>query len=168
MNDVISTALQKARPVLWRRLQRTTNQKTLRSIARTVAHSIRTNHRTKKQCISHWCALEDSCLPASHPRHPRSRQCTALLESHYEANRFFLPDTYDVLNECKRMRHVRGLIVHGDADLICHVAQAKALHKVLDARCVCLVVVSGGGHSAQQRRMCNALRRTVPAFLKTP
>lgn len=167
MGDVISAALQKAHPVLWRRLQRTTNQQTLKSIARTVSHNIRTNHKTKKQCIRHWCALENSCLPASLSRHPQ-HSCTALLESHYEANRFFLPDTYDVLNECEPMRRVRGLIVHGDADLICHVAQAKALHKVLDARCVRLVVVKGAGHSAQQKRMRDALRRTVPVFLQTP
>lgn len=169
MGDVISIALKKAHPVLWRRLQRTTNQRTLKRIAQTVSHNIRTNHKTKKQCIRNWCALENSCLPTSLSRHPlylRNQQCTALMESHYEANRFFLPDSYDLLKECKKMRSVRGLIVHGDADLICHVSQAKALHKVLDARRVRLVVVNGGGHSAQQKHMREALRRTVPVFMK--
>ena len=167
MGDVISETLQRLHPVLWKRLQRCTNQTTLKEIAKTVSHKIRTNHKTKKQCARNWCALEESALPSSCKKHTTFKQqhCTALMEAHHEANGFFLPATYNLLKECRKMRGVSGLIVHGDADIICPVANALALYNVLDHSEVRLVVVKYGGHSAQQRLMRRALRKEVSVFL---
>ena len=167
MGDVISPALQKAHPVLWKRLQRTTKQTTLKGIAKTVSHNIRTRHKSRKQCVRDWCALENSDLPASVVNKETAKQqlSTALMEAHYEANDFFLPTTFNLLDECKTIRGVKGLIVHGDLDMICPLEQCRALYRALDRNDVRFVVVKGGGHSARQRVMRRMLQRKVPIFL---
>lgn len=171
MDEVINKLLQRTHPLLWKRLQRTTQQTTLRGISTTVSQRIRTNHKTKKRCVQDWCALEDSALPTLHKKHRTAKQrvCVALLEAHYEANNFFLSPSFDLLMECQKMRGVPGLIVHGDADIICPIENARALHKVLNVNGggtrVRLVVVKSGGHSAQQRPMRKVMRREVPIFL---
>lgn len=167
MGDVISPQLQRAHPVLWKRLQHTTQQSRLRDIARTVSNRIRTHHETREQCVRDWCALENSDLPACTVRKHTQKQrvCVALMESHYEANGFFLPTTFDLLDACKQMRGVRGLIVHGDHDRICPLEHARALHRAVGPKNARLVVVKGGGHSARSQRMHRTLQRAVPPFL---
>ena len=167
MGEVISPQLQRAHPVLWKRLQRTTQKSSLTEVARTVSNRIRTHHKTREQCVRDWCALESSDLPAgpAQKHTQKQRTCLALMESYYEANRFFLPATFDLLNACKQMRGVKGLIVHGDNDRICPLEDARALHRAVGPKNARLVVVKGGGHSASSRQMRLTLQRVVPSFL---
>lgn len=170
MGAVISEQLQQTRPLLWKRLQRTTQQTSLQDISKTVSHRIRTNHKTKRRCVRDWCALEDSGLPTMHKKHRTSKQrlCIALLEAYYAANRFFLPQSFDLLEECRKICHIPSLVVHGDMDVICPLENARAVYNALNVNeCAHtrLVVVKNGEHSALQRPMRKALCKEVSVFL---
>lgn len=174
LGDVFSRTLRHARPTQWKRLCTLTQRRTLRGVSRATARALGAPARTPpardtahtRALVRAWCALEDSALvapvtpPRSNPRlsYAQQRQY-ALFESWFDAHRFFVPRGYDILDACKRarhtLRHVRGLIVHGEDDIVCPVRNAKRLWHALGGQAsnVRLVVVPKAWHSIADVRM---------------
>ena len=171
---ILHPAAQRANTRAWRTLQRRTRRKTLRGITDYTAK--RLADRRDPALARAWCRVEEAGL-VSDPRDLKGtpwadpsdadRHTCALLEAYFKAHRFWLDDGPEALlkgatRELLRAR-VPGVILHGEDDAICPVANARRLHAALDdgSGRVALDVVKGAAHSALDRKNARALREAV-------
>ena len=169
-DDVISKPLQCARPQLWKRLQRLTNQTQLPNVAHTVAHAIQTRQHNKRRLVDAWCALEQSALPPSQRNDStyKDNECIALMESWFASQNFFFPESFSLVDTLKPViKKIKGHIVHGQRDLICPVDNIHKLLAIIEPNQTHGVLVPNGDHSIQQLPMKHVLQKHTPSFLAT-
>jgi len=115
-----------------------------------------------------WCAIQSEyeysffdVVPGSPDDEISAFEATfpeMRINSHYQANRFFLEDE-QILNNANLIENIPTTIVHGARDVICPPIFAWKLHKRL-ARSR-LVIVKGGDHLSSDPGIQQALLRAV-------
>jgi proline iminopeptidase len=171
---ILHPAAQRANTRAWRTLKRRTKRKTLRGITHYTAKRLAAQH--DPALARAWCRVEEVGL-VSDPRdlkgtpwadpNDADRHTCALLEAHFKTHRFWLDGGPEALlkGATQALLHARvpGVILHGEDDTICPVANARRLHSALDdgSGRVALDVVKGAAHSALDRKNARALRAAV-------
>jgi len=85
----------------------------------------------------------------------------ARIEAHYFVNDSFL-ETDQILRDARRLKGIRGIIVHGRYDMVCPVDQALALHAAWpDSR---LEIIRDAGHASGEPGILDALVRATDEF----
>ena len=173
---VLHPELRARYPRAWRALQRRTRRKTLAGVASQTARalSLASSGRATRGVARTWCALENKGLVSDardlvgtaweHPAASDLHTC-ALMESHFESHRFWNAGAglLERASAALRKARVPGVILHGEQDAVCPVANARALHAALDdgSERVRLVVVHKAAHSALDKANARALRAAV-------
>lgn len=84
------------------------------------------------------------------------------VEIHYAVNNYFISEN-QVVEDCKRMRNIPLILLHGRYDLVCPVEAAYTLHQNLPDSI--LEVLPNSGHIAQGEEMIDALVRATHSML---
>jgi len=83
------------------------------------------------------------------------------IELHYAAHRYFLDDNR-ILHDCRHIRHIPAVIVHGRWDLVCPLEAAFVLKRYLPG--AELKVLENAGHIAAGEEMIDALVDAADRF----
>jgi proline iminopeptidase len=84
------------------------------------------------------------------------------VEIHYAANAYFIREN-QVIEDCKKIRNIPIILLHGRYDLVCPAEAAFTLHQALPGSI--LEVLPNSGHVAQGEEMIDGLIRATNAML---
>ncbi len=127
------------------------------------------NQQTRIEAANAWSAWEavalrlrfDPELFASFTD-PFHALAVARIECHYFVNLCFYPTPNWILENCEKIRHIPGVIVHGRYDIVCPVDNAWQLHKRWpEAK---LEIIPDAGHAVSEPGITDALVRATDSF----
>lgn len=123
-----------------------------------------TTRRVAKEWIA-WggqVALGSDFQPGQEGEHATEKMVKqAAMELHYAGNRYFIGEN-QILKNCRTLRQIPAIIIHGRNDLVCPMESAMKLHHALpDAE---YIVLPNAGHIAQGEEMIDALVSAADKF----
>lgn len=161
LGDVLSPTLRRRYPQVWRTLQQTAGASEFQRVCERTSARLLAGH--DDALARAWCAMENQEFPASQHGSRRTQHSLALFEATFQAHRFFVPPTFDLLRACAALRGVPTLVFHGADDAICPVHQARRVCSRIGASAT-LHVVRDTGHNPFAPRMRAAMRRHLSPF----
>ncbi len=93
---------------------------------------------------------------------PQHAEAFARIESHYFVNKGFFDSDDQLLRGIDVMRHIPGVIIHGQYDVVCPPTTAWELHKAWPEAKFLLIPASG--HSVAEEGICSALVEQADRF----
>lgn len=156
-------------PEQWLRLYESIREKGRKNLIQGLCQAITGEDEiTKRRVAREWTAwggqvaLGNDFNPGHESEHITEKMVRqASMELHYAGNRYFIEEN-QILENCKRLRHIPTVIIHGRHDLVCPMESAMKLHLALpDAE---YIVLPNAGHVAQGEEMIDALVSSTDRF----
>lgn len=108
------------------------------------------------------CSTLDPCQKLEdHLNNPHLSLSLARIECHYFVHNCFIEEN-QILNNMDRIKHIKGIIIHGRYDMICPLSNAYDLHKSWNNSN--LMIIRDAGHSSREPGILNELIHATNNF----